>query len=291
MPRTALARWTRKLAPYAFLPFVLPRYRLRPSIRILMYHRVARLDAYDQLTVVPERFERQMALLASEFRLLSLPQAVTELVQGGPQRAGVVVTFDDGYRDNLEFALPILKKYGVPATIFVTSRFCDQHQRHPRYSEEPGRLHLNWEEVKCIARMPGMSIGSHTLTHPYLSRVDSQTAEAEIAESRATIGAGLGADVEFFCYPSGDFTARERAMVQRAGYRAAVSVGPGSNHRGTDLFALRRTEVTDRDEPEDLKLKLIGGYDPIHLLLHQRRERDFARARLATAATSSRIPR
>jgi peptidoglycan/xylan/chitin deacetylase (PgdA/CDA1 family) len=252
-----------------------------------MYHRVDRLPAYDQLTVSPERFEEQIAYLAQHCRVISLAQAVTELTTDRATRPGVVVTFDDGYRDNLLHALPVLRRYAVPATIFVTTRFCDQTLSHSRYGAVSPRLHLGWDEVRALAREPGISIGSHTVTHPFLSRIEQAAAVSEISGSREIISRHLGAPADFFCYPSGDLTRREMQLVAAAGYRAAVSVAPGVNRSGVDLFALRRTEVTDRDGARELALKLAGAYDPIHWVLHRRRERQFSRARaLAPGATA-----
>ncbi len=275
----------RNLIPYLFLPLAYPEHLMRPAVRILMYHRVTRLPGYDQLTVTPERFEEQIAALKSRWHVVTLAEALATLESGGPRAPTAVVTFDDGYRDNLVNALPVLRKHAVPATIFVTARFSDGSQRHPRYADEPGRLHLDWEEIATLAREPGISIGSHTLTHPYLTRLDDRTAEREVAGSRDEIAQHIGRDVDFFCYPSGDLTARERALAAAAGYRAAVSVCPGGNRDARDRFALRRTEVTDRDGARELLLKLVGAYDPVHLLLHRRREWAFARARRSPPAS------
>ncbi len=272
----------RSLLPYAFLPATYPAYRLRPAIRILMYHRVARLGRFDQLTVTPDRFDEQLATMASRCRVISLADAVTELELGAPRTPAVVVTFDDGYRDNLVNALPSLRRLGIPATIFVTARFTDGTLRHPRYPDEPGQLHLDWNDLGALSREPGISIGSHTLSHPHLTRLDDGAAAAEISDSRAEIAERIGRPVEFFCYPSGDLGERERRLVAAAGYRAAVSVRPGANHGLEDRFALRRTEVTDRDGARELALKLWGAFDPIHHVLHLRRERAFDKARRAT---------
>jgi peptidoglycan/xylan/chitin deacetylase (PgdA/CDA1 family) len=252
-----------------------------------MYHRVSLSREYDQLTVTPKRFEEQMSYLKKNCRVLSLPQAVTELANKNLSTPAVVVTFDDGYRDNLTQALPILRKNRIPATIFVTGRFCDQSMRHPRYPSEEGRLHLDWNEVRELAREPGITIGSHTLTHPYLTRQPEPQVRAEIFDSRHAIARQIDAPVEYFCYPSGDVTAREASLVEAAGYLAAVSVAPGSNHPGTPRYMLRRTEVTDRDGAHELALKLAGAYDPIHLWLHYRRERNFAQARAASSTSSA----
>jgi peptidoglycan/xylan/chitin deacetylase (PgdA/CDA1 family) len=248
---------------------------------------VADLGRYDQLAVTPPRFEAQIALLAARWRVIGLGEAIAELADGPPRSPAAVITFDDGYRDNLVHALPVLRRHRLPATIFVTTRFADGAARHPRYPDEAGKLHLDWDEVAALAREPGITIGSHSLSHPYLSRVDDAAAEAEIAGSRRELAARLGREVEFFCYPSGDVGARELRLAAAAGYRAAVSVRPGGNRDLGERFALRRTEVTDRDGPRELALKLVGAYDAVHALLHLRRERAFRRA----AASSASAPR
>lgn len=279
----ALAR--RALAA-ALLPAARLHARLRPGVRILMYHRVDRLPGYDQLTVTPERFARHVAYLARHCRPLSLADAVDEL-ERGPSGDAVVVTLDDGYRDNLVHALPALRRHGVPATLFVTAAFCDQARRHPRYPAGDGRLHLDWEELRALASDPLVTIGSHALTHPHLRRLSAAAAREEIGGSRERIARELGRPVEFFCYPSGDLGPREVELVRAAGYRAAVTVAPGANRRGTPPLELRRTEVTDRDDDGDLRAKLSGAYDPVHLWLHRARTRRFeaeARAEQAPAA-------
>lgn len=268
----------RRLLPRLLLPAMYPLHRLWPSVRILMYHRVNRLPAYDQLTVTPERFAEQAAWLAARWRVISLAEAVTELESGSPVRPAVVITFDDGYRDNRVHALPVLRRHRLPATIFVTARFGDGSQRHERYPGEPGQLHLDWAEIAELASDPLITIGSHSLSHPHLTRLDDAGAAAEIVGSRQEIGARLGRAVEYFCYPSGDLGERELRLVASAGYRAAVSVQPGANRDLKQRFALRRTEVTDKDGPSELGLKLVGAYDPLHQLLHRRREAGFRRA-------------
>lgn len=254
-------------------------YRLHPGIRILMYHRVRNAPAYDQLSVSTARFEAQMAYLARNCRVLSMNEALDELA-GTVTSPGVAVTFDDGYLDNLTEALPILRRYAIPATIFVTAGFSGQTLSHPRYpnADGPSRLHLNWDEVRELSRDPLIQIGSHTLTHPFLSRTAESQAWAEIADSRRQIQAQLGQPVDLFCYPSGDVGSREAQLVRRAGYRAAVTVAPGQNRPGQSAFELKRTEMTDRDSESELADKLAGAYDLPHALLHWRRTRRFRAA-------------
>lgn len=268
----------RKLLATAFLPYATLRNVWRPGLRILMYHRVARLAAYDQLTVSPDRFAQQMQTLA-QHDVVSLEDGLQALQSGALRKQLIAVTFDDGYLDNLTEALPILQRYRIPATIFVTTRFCDQAISHPRYGDQATqRLHLDWDEVSMLARTPGITIGSHTLSHPYLPTISDALAQQEIATSRTEIAARLQRPVAYFCYPSGDLSPRELQLVRHAGYAAAVSVAPGVNHRNADLFQLKRTEITDRDDDSQFRLKIAGAFDPIHQLLHARRTRRFAQS-------------
>lgn len=258
------------------MPWSATASRWRPGIRVLMYHRVLPRTGFDQLTVTPERFAAQMEVLAASREVVSLSAAVADLDNGMPSRVSTVITFDDGYRDNLLHALPVLRRLNLPATIFVTTAFCGQSMRHQRYPKEDGQMHLNWDEVRQLAETPGISIGSHTVTHPYLQRVSTEQVRSEVGDSRKQIEDQIGRSVEFFCYPSGDAGPREMNLAREAGYRASVTVHPGLNRPGIDLQALRRTEITQNDEGLNLALKLQGGFDPIHTLLHWHRRRNFA---------------
>ena len=256
---------------------------LNPGMRVLMYHRVRTASTFDQLSVTPARFAEQIEFVAKR-RVVRLSDVATQLATGDRDPC-VAITFDDGYLDNLTHALPILERFKVPATIFVTTTFCDQTARHGRYPEESNRLHLTWDEVRQLAAHPLIDIGSHTRTHPFLSRVSEAQATVEIAQSRAELETRLQKTVDLFCYPSGDLGAREIRLVRQAGYRAAVTVAPGLNRPSTSPFAIRRTEVTDKDDVRTMADKLSGAYDLPHHLLHWRRERRFRSARLASPET------
>ncbi len=266
----------RRLVASACLPFA----RRRPGaqgIRILMYHRIVPTAQPDVLAVHPRRFADQMAWLRQHRRVMSLAAATEELRTGVDRGPATVITFDDGYLDTLFEAVPVLLRHRLPATIFVTTDFLDGG-RHPRYRKERGRVHFDWTELRQLAALPGIDIGSHTVTHPYLTQLDAVAMQRELVDSKARLEQALGRPVHSLCYPSGDFGARERSAAQLAGYRMAVTVVPGANSPGVDLLALRRTEINDKDEIIDLRLKLAGAFDPMHALLHRRRVQRFARA-------------
>ena len=266
-----------------------PAARLRssvnPGVRILMYHRVndfggfEESGGFDQLRVRPSTFEDQMRWLSEHRLTKSTADVVAEIQSGKISKNVVAVTFDDGYLDNLEYALPILEKYSIPATIYITSDFAAQTDKHYRYQEESGRLHLNWNEIRDLANHELITIGSHTVTHPMLSELSEKKALAEIQGSKSTIEANIDHQVDEFCYPSGNYTWREEQMAKDCGYRLAVTVRPGLNRAGKSLHALKRTEVTDKDDVQAFATKMDGAFDIFHRLLDLKREIIFARNR------------
>lgn len=270
-----MKQFLRQSASRVILPLTYIDKILRPGIRILMYHRVENSSNYDQLTVSPEVFDRQMNYLSKNYNVVSLDSAIKALYRDKNNLNNVVITFDDGYRDNLENALPILNKYQLSATIFVTTEFCDQIMSHPRYRNEQKRLHLDWDEVNKLNGFENISIGSHTLTHPYLSRLENSISEKEITKSKEIIEDKLNSRVKYFCYPSGDFSSREVEYLKKAEYEAAVTVCPGKNRHTISQFEIHRTEVTQKDTETDLFLKLNGAFDLMHRILHWKRTREF----------------
>jgi len=106
-----------------------------PGSRVLMYHRVTDLGQYDQLTVRPEVFEQQLRELKENHNVLTLSDSLQH------NKSSVAITFDDGYLDNFQEAAPLLKKYELPALIYLTSDFVEQNLSHPRYKSAE-RMHM-----------------------------------------------------------------------------------------------------------------------------------------------------
>jgi peptidoglycan/xylan/chitin deacetylase (PgdA/CDA1 family) len=230
--------------------------------------------------VTPEHFKAHMAHLAKYYNVISLSDAVAKLAVANASVRDVVVTFDDGYLDNLTNAMPVLRQFHIPATIFITTKFCDQAMHHPRYKQSKERLHLTWEEVRALSTESLITIGSHTITHPFLSRMSDSDVQREIRGSKCIIEDKIGTEIQYFCYPSGDFTLREQKHVRQSGYKAAVSVAPGVNRDLYNPFYLRRTEMNDKDDEDDLLLKLKGGFDLLHHYLHWKRKSVFSKERV-----------
>jgi peptidoglycan/xylan/chitin deacetylase (PgdA/CDA1 family) len=225
-----------------------------------------------------------------------------------------VVTIDDGYSDAYEIAFPILRRYRVPATIFLVTGFVDQScwlwtdklrfaalktratkleanidgepirftmsgrasrlkaatELNSRLKAIPDELKddainrianslrvelpeappheycsVSWDQAREMDSA-GIEIGSHTVTHPILTKVSENALRAELIESKARLEQELGHITTHFCYPNGDYDTRVRRAVEEAGYRCAVTVEPGLNDSRSDMLSLKRVH-TEQD--------------------------------------------
>lgn len=239
----------------------------RNSIRILYYHSIS--DAPVRSSVSPAAFERQVEyLVGSGHHVLALSEAARRLASGAPvPDRSVVITLDDGFEDNYEHAFPVLQRFGVTASIFLTVSYIGTDRLPTLTRTDFVPRPLRWEQVEEM-HAHGIEFGSHTLTHPMLSTVPLAEVRREIAESRRVIEDKLGSPVLFFCYPRGDFNARIVNIVREEGYLAACTTLPGTNGRRTDPFALRRTYVGRHDVETEFAKKVAGAYDLLQWGLH-----------------------
>jgi peptidoglycan/xylan/chitin deacetylase (PgdA/CDA1 family) len=171
-----------------------------------------------------------------------------------PKKA-VVVTFDDGSSCIYGQAMPILAKHGFPATVFMISGLVDGSNEWLRGAGFPERRMLSVAELRTLSA-EGIEVGSHTVTHPWLSRIALERARAEVRDSKAQLEDLLGRQIEHFAYPYGDYSEAVREGVEEAGYSAACSTRWGKRHTEADLYDLRRVEITGRDSLLQFALKL-----------------------------------
>jgi peptidoglycan/xylan/chitin deacetylase (PgdA/CDA1 family) len=223
---------------------------------ILLYHHIAPIgyvpntverirDEGWQFTHSPEAFEFQMMELRRRgYRFVSLGQLVDEIQSAGCEPEGsIAVTFDDGWIDNYTFAYPVLKRLQIPATFFVVTR-CLLENR-------PDSTRMNLEQLHELSAR-GMTIGSHTRTHPDLAAISSAAAAEEIAGSKADLQNALKVPVDFLAYPGGGFNSRVADLAREAGYRAACSVlGPKTNDQASLYWLYRDLLSPGLDSPGD----------------------------------------
>lgn len=231
--------------------------RYGAGLRILAYHRVS--PERDELAVAPQRFRQQMEhLAASGYRVVGVAEAGTALDDSEPSRI-VGLTFDDGYRDVLDNAVPVLAELGFRATVFVPTGAIDG--THPfTWYNRPVSV-LDWSTIVELDRGPTLDFGAHTISHTNLLELGEAAAEREIAGSKEALEAKLGHPVDAFCYPAGLFGDRERRLVRASGFRFAVCGEPGANGPNTDRMALRRVGIGPRDRLFDFRAKLGGAHD------------------------------
>lgn len=226
--------------------------RSAPCSRVLTYHSVGNRD--HEMNVTADEFRRQMEWLAECVEVCPLADAV----EGA---GGVAITFDDGYRDNLTFAAPILAELGLCATVFVVAGRAGMRLAHDR-DPETGAL-MTWEEIRDIESL-GWSIGGHSLTHRRLSGLTLAEQTIEVRECTRLLEDNLGHGIEAFAYPFGsalDFDQVSKDLVRRHGYAYAASNRYGVNAPGCDRWALRRIWIDRSDTRESFRAKVLGGLD------------------------------
>jgi peptidoglycan/xylan/chitin deacetylase (PgdA/CDA1 family) len=239
------------------------------TLRVLMYHKVN--DLWPNPTTVPTSvFDAQMNLLGElGYVPVSLDAVLAHYLRRAPLPGkAVLLTFDDGYRDNLENALPILRRYGYPAVLFVPIGFLDDARPLPH--EESLRLlgirneTVDWDELAAL-EAGGVRIESHGIGHRPLSELEPAEAAREIALSKLRLEERLGREVEAFAFVKGslaDYRPEHASLVQQAGYKIAFTSVSGANASSTDRFRLRRYNV----EPypaRTFELVLAGACDLI----------------------------
>lgn len=235
--------------------------------RILMYHMVRDPipgKKFNSLRVSPEAFERQVKYLRDNgWHSLTMSEAVDQ--RGHLPPKSVVITFDDGYRDNLTNALPILQRYNFKATVYLVN---DRHDRdwsgYRKAKNEGAGLKdepkLSDDEVRQLITSGLVEIGAHTLTHANLANLDENDSLKEICGSKELIETDFHLSCLSFAYPFGLYKTADKAYAAECGYSNAVTVETGiADLRSCDLFEIPRVRVSGKDNLLAFKLKLKAG--------------------------------
>jgi peptidoglycan/xylan/chitin deacetylase (PgdA/CDA1 family) len=211
---------------------------LRGRAAILMYHRVLP-DAADVSGIEPgmyvraSSFERHLDWIERRWQIRTLGELV-EAPPGADARPVVVLTFDDGWRDNLTVAWPILERRGLRATIFLVTGWVAAGRNGEGEFMRP-------DEVRELADR-GIEFGAHTVTHPRLDEVGAELAGQELLVSRGRVAEWTARPCRLFAYPYGIESPHSVALA-RSAFRAAVAVGGGWWNRGSDAARLPRIGV------------------------------------------------
>lgn len=220
---------------YTFL-YWLTRHQRKGLRVILMYHSVGQ---HATMSVSVRRFEEHLSYLKDHFRVVPL-RALSKSMREVGQDNLACLSFDDGYLDNYELALPLLEKHGLKATFFVVSGLMGCEFK----SSWGWHQVMSLEQIQELHQM-GHEIGAHTLTHPKLTQVPLETVWAEISRSKDELEQVLGAPVVSFAYPKGDYNEAVKAVVCEAGFQLAVTNREGLVPSVPDWLALPRVWIND----------------------------------------------
>lgn len=229
-------------------------------VSILFYHRVADRHPNDW-TISTRRFLAQIEWLSRHFDLISLPEAQTRIF-GGNGRPAVCITFDDGYADNWDDAIPYLLEHRIPFTYFIATRHVLESLPFPHDIERGTPLRPNTiAQIRELA-MHGIELGAHSRSHASLSH-NLTTAELtdEIVGSKQDLEAIIDRPVRYFAFPYGhpaNMTPDGFRIAYQAGFAAVCSAYGDYNWPGADPFHLRRIHA----DSELIRLKNWLTVDP-----------------------------
>jgi peptidoglycan/xylan/chitin deacetylase (PgdA/CDA1 family) len=194
------------------------------------------------------------------FEVVPLAELTAFTGSRGGGRKLAALTFDDGFEDFHTHAHPVLKRHGYPSTVFLVSDLVGQSNLWDAKQLGVEKRLLDWDQILRLQDQ-GVVFGSHTATHPFLSRISRAQADEEIRGSRGRLEERLGNPVDLFCYPYGDYDDATREAVRRAGYRCAVTTRRGFVLPGDDPLQLRRVAVKLNTHPAAFAYKLHSDYE------------------------------
>jgi peptidoglycan/xylan/chitin deacetylase (PgdA/CDA1 family) len=234
--------------------------RHRVPVVVLFYHRIAD-DRANRWTTSHRTFARQIDWLARHFEIVSLAEAQRRVQSGHNTRPCVSITFDDGYAENCQKALPLLVHRKIPCTYFVTLENLLNGEPFRQDLDQGNRFPPNTLEQLRAMAAAGIEIGAHAYTHSDLAQVtDQRQLQREIVESGKRLEALVDQPVRYFAFPFGqhaNLTSRAFQLAREAGYEAVCSAYGGYNFPGDDPFHLQRIHVDDM-----IRLKNRTTVDP-----------------------------
>ena len=262
-PRIQFKAFVRKnfavVTYYSGLAAIWNAFSSRPAVRILTYHGV-KTPPGSPFDVAVEDFEDQVVYLKKNFNVITLNDYL-EWANGRrelPEKS-VVLTFDDGFKNLVENAVPILTRHEVPATFFIVGN---------KLAADDSR-YMNRKDVADTSKNPLIEIGSHSQNHRSLAQIPEADAEMEAVTSKEKLEACVAHDVDLFAYPYGtfnDFDDRTCVTLEGAGYELGCTSVNGINVKSTNPYKLRRSKVEWSDDMGTFSRLLKGALDPWFLV-------------------------
>jgi peptidoglycan/xylan/chitin deacetylase (PgdA/CDA1 family) len=239
------------------------RYLTRHMAPVVAFHRVNDRNPGNGLTCNVQRFKNFCAFFSDHFHVVPLRTLALRLQNKEPVDHMLAITFDDGYEDNYEEAVPILKSAGLPATFFITTGFIETGII-PWWDRTAGVTErwMSWKQVTTL-HSEGFDIGAHTRTHIDLGEITGQQAWDEIEGSKRDLEEKLNAAVSAFAYPYGrpnQVTDGNRDLVKKAGFNSCCSCFGGVNTGVTDPWSILRIPIGSwHVSPFEFGFELICG--------------------------------
>ncbi|SOC47736.1 Polysaccharide deacetylase [Blastococcus aggregatus] len=220
--------------------------------RVLMYHSISPSHGPDPhaLRVAPDRLDQQLAHLRRRgLQGVSVAEWLVAVDRGRARRL-VALTFDDGYRDFVDHAMPVLDHHGMTSSVYVVT---GKLGGRSDWDQEPSLPLVTADDVRAIAAA-GHEVGSHSGTHVRLAGATAAERTAEIADSRRALAEVLGRDVPGFCFPYGSFDEAAVQAVVDAGYDYACVT---DDHTRPRRHAIPRFFVGQKDTGLRLEVKFL----------------------------------
>lgn len=245
-----IRKWTRHIKSFlgrvAYYSGLYRRFLTNKAI-IVLFHRVDDDLIRDPISCTSGEFRSFCHFFRRYFKVVSLRELLQKLDKGEDLSRHLVITFDDGYRDNWRVAAPELARLRLPCCFFVATDLISSRETPWWDSKNAVRTEwMTWEDVRHLHGQ-GFEIGAHTMTHANLGELPGEVAAAEIAGSKKRLETELGETVLYFSYPYGgraEMTEESREAVRRAGYQCCLSAYGGAVTLQPDYFDLKRTAIS-----------------------------------------------
>lgn len=259
--QTALSSWYYGSLPYRWVAASVDSMRGQSPVMVLFYHRVADQHMNDW-TISTDDFIAQMKWLRERFDMVSLEEAQRRVKSANNSRPAVSITFDDGYAENMESALPWLIRESIPVTYFVSSGNMLSGEPFPHDVQAGRPLKPNTQdEIRQLADQ-GVEIGAHTRTHADLGALHDETAlRYELLGSVSDLEHATGGPIQYFAFPFGlhaNLNDTAFRIAHESGLKGVCSAYGGYNRPGDDAFHLQRIH----GDREFLRLKNWVTVDP-----------------------------
>lgn len=243
------------------------RWYYRKRVVFLCYHGVTKRRSRSTedpkgLHVNHLRFKEHLEFLRSHYHVIPLSEYIAaQREERSLPHYSVVLTFDDGFRNFLTVAAPLLAQYAMPATVFlVTDRaqLVVDSDLSDAWTPADDRQHLSWSEARWLKEKQNVEFGSHTCSHSGLLTLSLQDAKRELLQSYNELLSNVGVKTAVLAYPKGQYSSVIADEARKVGYVSAVTTDRGRNKVDHNLFTLGRTLIGDDDDLASFAVRVSG---------------------------------